>query len=71
MRDREKQINLDFTKYPEALAVYKEQHNKTKFVADAIIEKDQRSRECNYITREEYEALEKRIKALEERWGNK
>lgn len=56
----------------EAEAIYnKVSHfERGKFVSDAIIEKDQRSREQNkYITREEVQEMIN--KAIEERWGNK
>lgn len=68
-RDRTKQINLDFTKYPKAKEIYDNlpHANKTAWVSDAIEEKYDREYSNNPFTPEQEQRIRDIVKEMMEK----
>ena len=59
MRDRTKQITLDFTKHPKAKEIYDDiSGSKVAWVAEAIEEKDQREKGIIFTPEQEQRIIE-------------
>lgn len=67
-RDRSKAISVELNKKAKEIYDYLPKHiKKGEFLSDAIIEKNQRESNQSYITQEQFEELENRVKKLEEK----